>query len=280
VIDRTPKPCHHKIANHQHGNYQTYVSDRCRCLPCAFAYSEYNSWQNDRKAAGKVNHVPDRRAREHVAALRNAGWRVNFIVAETGVSKWTIQHLLTGKPRMIQVATERRILALDIDTQADRSILVDATGTRRRVQALIALGWPVQTIQKMAGLGDHALFIITGGQAQCFTTTRDTIRDLYDKLWNTPPPPSPAAVKAKKRAEQRGYAPPLAWDDDNIDDPNATPNTGDAQRDAESREAERLALWKRGMTDRQIAAATGRHHDAIRRWRLRNGLPSQERRAS
>jgi len=31
---------------------------------------------------------------------------------------------------------------------------------------------------------------------------------------------------ATRRAAARGWAPPLAWDDDTIDDPNATPDLG------------------------------------------------------
>ena len=33
LINRTPQPCHHKKANHQHGTYVTYTQDRCRCWP-------------------------------------------------------------------------------------------------------------------------------------------------------------------------------------------------------------------------------------------------------
>ncbi|WP_295694431.1 hypothetical protein, partial [Lapillicoccus sp.] len=49
------------------------------------------------------------------------------------------------------------------------------------------------------------------------------VRQVYDRLSMTPGP-SPTA---RARAAARGYAPPLAWDDDTIDDPRALPDLGD-----------------------------------------------------
>ncbi len=40
-VDRTPKPCLHKIADHQHGTYACYTLDACRCAPCCEAVKAY-----------------------------------------------------------------------------------------------------------------------------------------------------------------------------------------------------------------------------------------------
>jgi hypothetical protein len=50
----------------------------------------------------------------------------------------------------------------------------------------------------------------------------DAIARVYDALWNQPGP----SDKGRRRAAKLGYAPPVAWDDETIDDPAAVPNLG------------------------------------------------------
>lgn len=47
---------------------------------------------------------------------------------------------------------------------------------------------------------------------------------FYDSHWDKPAPEGFAATYAKNLAAKRGYLPPMAWDDDSIDDPAAKPN--------------------------------------------------------
>jgi lambda repressor-like predicted transcriptional regulator len=187
---------------------------------------------SDRRAAGLTSLVPDTRARQHAKRLREAGWRIETLVAQTGVSKWTWNHLTTGtEPRRIHVRTEKRILAFAVDTNADRGVLVDSTGTRRRMGALMTQGWSVRHIQARAGIGDHTLFAALHKQGPCLASTRDAVKVVYEQLWDKEPPATTpyqraAATKRKRDAERNGYAPPMAWDDETIDDPAAEPDYG------------------------------------------------------
>jgi hypothetical protein len=59
---------------------------------------------------------------------------------------------------------------------------------------------------------------------------------LYDELWDQPPPEGThrdkiAASRARNRAAAHGWPPPLAWDDDTIDDPDVVPNPTGADLD-------------------------------------------------
>ena len=98
---------------------------------------------------------------------------------------------------------------------------VDATGTRRRIHALMRLGWPADR------LGAH--LAVSGAAVREWTYTskvrRSTaarVAELYDRLCWTPGP----STKTRARAVAAGWPPPLAWDDDTIDDPKARPSTG------------------------------------------------------
>src|SRR5262249_22050368 len=66
---------------------------------------------------------------------------------------------------------------------------------------------------------------------QVTAATARAVSDLYDRLWNQPPPGHDqrtriAASRARRHAERQGWVPPLAWDDDQIDCPNGRPAEG------------------------------------------------------
>lgn len=101
--------------------------------------------------------------------------------------------------------------------------LIDATGTHRRIQALSALGHTYDAIA-------HACFwaerrnvsdVLTRSTVQ--PGTRDRVTAAYDQLSMKVPPPSRARTLARSRAARLGWLPPLALDDDRIDDPTYRP---------------------------------------------------------
>ena len=97
-------------------------------------------------------------------------------------------------------------------------VMVDATGTKRRLRALARIGWSFVHVAAELGVSRAAVqqYLANG---QVYQTTAARIADLYDRWWDQPGP----SVRAACRAERRGWPPPLAWDDDEIDDPAATP---------------------------------------------------------
>jgi len=109
----------------------------------------------------------------------------------------------------------------------------DPTGTRRRILALGMLGWPHHRVAIDAGLTTRQVQRIAAGKGGAVhVKTATAIRDVYDALSMKPAP------RGTNRAEKVGRAlvvraavanggfVPLAWDDDAIDDPNATPDLG------------------------------------------------------
>lgn len=102
---------------------------------------------------------------------------------------------------------------------------VPVIGTRRRIQALQALGWSRAEIARRMGYGGQ------GGELRAIMATSSTVNRataakveaVYAELSMTRPT-GQGAARARTRAARHGYAPPLAWDD--IDDPNERPNYG------------------------------------------------------
>ena len=86
--------------------------------------------------------------------------------------------------------------------------------------------------------------------------TARAVEDLYDRAWQGPRRPSTAS---RRRAVTAGWAPPLAWDDDTIDDPAASPaGVRSAADDRPDRHAT-ADLAAIGCTTAEIAAI--RHVD-------------------
>lgn len=112
--------------------------------------------------------------------------------------------------------------------RAGRPLLVDATGTIRRMRALRRLGWSSAAIAKRAGRSKQWAQGLTRNRKVSRATAK-TIRTLCDELSMSIPPARTrgelaSMVRARKHAERQGWPAPLAWDDDTIDDPAAMPS--------------------------------------------------------
>jgi hypothetical protein len=112
---------------------------------------------------------------------------------------------------------------------ASQSDLVqtDATGTVRRLQALVAAGWPVLYIAAELGMFPTAVSHLMRRRFITLRTAR-RVAAVYDQLWSVDPATHGATPKgilrARNLASAMGWAPAAAWDDDTIDDPAAHPD--------------------------------------------------------
>lgn len=109
----------------------------------------------------------------------------------------------------------------------DKTALVDGTGTRRRLQALAALGWSARAIAERYGHSTDAVSTWVRAERINRATAKKVAR-WYDDLSMTLPPTRNkferySVGSTKGRAKRAGWFPPLAWDDETIDDPNVTP---------------------------------------------------------
>lgn len=310
AIDRTPKPCLHKVAKHQHGTYVMAKLDGCRCLPCSTATSEYNAARTRAQAYGTWSpYVDARPAAQHLRALSAAGMGWKRAAAAAGVPESSVYPLLYGKPdrnggkprTKARRTTVEAILAVPMPTLDDlgETVIVDGTGTRRRLQALITLGWSVQRLAAHRGLDRQALDGALSQRSVQARTAR-AVRALYDALWDqspdaTTPGEARGITLAKRRAAQMSWAPPLAWDDDTIDDPDALPaHLAEGATDGVDHAAVELAIggtrvtltraerWlaverlaREGLSDNAIAKRLGVTDRTILRDRQDLGIDSQ-----
>lgn len=109
---------------------------------------------------------------------------------------------------------------------------VDPTGTMRRVQALAAIGWSLTEVARRLGTEPCVVqAICRGDRTRVYRRTAERVRAVYDQLSMTPRIGTDersriSVTMTLSLAKANCWAPPLAWDDDTIEDPAATPYVG------------------------------------------------------
>ncbi|WP_329217427.1 hypothetical protein [Streptomyces microflavus] len=173
-------------------------------------------------------------ARQHVLTIRaNTGMSLANLAAVTGVGIGTLQHLIygcTGYPPARQIRPESSTALLGYWPTLDDYIngaVVDATGTRRRMQALATMGWVSAAVQKRIDfISVRAVSNLKGRDLVTARVAR-AVRDFYQTVCGSPAEAhgvAPAVAKqARSHARKNQWAGPSTWDDDTIDDPQATP---------------------------------------------------------
>lgn len=108
-----------------------------------------------------------------------------------------------------------------------RPLQVNAVGSQRRIRALQCLGWSMSAIAAHVGFSESWVgMLLRVKHVKPATAAR--VAELYDDLSMRLPETTTrdqkaAVTKARRYAERAGWAPPLAWDDEAIDDPDARP---------------------------------------------------------
>lgn len=211
--------------DHLHGRTVTcYKTHRCRCQPCRDRCARVEREKYAKKKAGTYRPmVTGARAAAWVLYLEREGMTQKAICARAGVSDVTVRRLVNGIGEKILASTERAILAVKPVPCAQAGGRVDATGTRRRLGALMMLGYT--GVELSARLGKSRGVVCNYlHQTMVIESTRDAVIELYDELSMTIPPETVERRKAKTWAEKAGHVPPLCWDEDTIDDPGAEPD--------------------------------------------------------
>jgi len=170
--------------------------------------------------------------REHVLALRAAGMGSRRICEISGVARSVLQALINGRRKYdwrpsvrISAANAEALLAVPLTVA--RGARVDATGTTRRLRALVAIGYTQAYLCRAIGVtptNGSPLFI--GSRTQVLRSTAEAVTSVYNALSMRPGP----SASARNRAATLNWAPPLAWDEETIDLPGATAERGDTER--------------------------------------------------
>ena len=219
-----------------HGSLSRYRFHGCRCELCANESASYLRNRRLAIAAGTWQPYADAEpVRQHILRLHEAGFTNNRIAELAGLtSVWTVQTFLTPRgrrPRKHRSSHETAARILAIQPEDATPGMVDSTGTRRRIQALIAAGWPLASVARTAGHHTSNMAGILRRPLIRRTTAAD-FAAAYEALSCRAPARAgvtkQAMARSRNRAAVHKWPPPRYWVKfpDAIDDPHFTPEYG------------------------------------------------------
>ena len=271
------RDCLHVRVRHQHGTRAAYVQDRCGCGPCTAANTEAERRRAKAIAYGTWRGLVDAAAvRAHVQSLREQGLSLKRIAQLSGVGQGTLNALVYGEPSrrrpplaQVRADTQRRLLAVRFQPAAVAAgRRVDATGTRRRLQALATLGWSVTSLAARSELAVRTLRRALTSTTVTAQTARAVGR-LYDQLRaelarHRTPGEQAAAARTKATAQRAGWRGPLAWDD--IDhDPDELDEAAALEQPGSPAARVDVVAVERAMRGEQLPLTALERRDAVAR---------------
>lgn len=198
----------------------------CRHPGCVDANKRYcKQYRVTRYTTGRrrVDAAPYAAIARRYAA---AGWSHSEMAALAGCSETVFHDLLNGCTRLSPTTAARISAMPPRPERMGSAAYVDATGTRRRAQALHRIGHEVQAMAAALGIhAGHLSRIVRGRHKRVLSSTAAAMKALYDE-WQSQPGPS---EESRQRATLLGWRDPLWWEDmGDIDDPAFDPDKADA----------------------------------------------------
>jgi transcriptional regulator with XRE-family HTH domain len=197
----------------------------------------------------------------------------------SGVCRSLVGAIISGRKQRISQKTEDAILGVpmpDNDLSANRNGLVDATGARRRLQALAIQGFSVSFLAGRTSLSHLTVEEVRSGvRLQVTGAVNRKIADVCETYWNADPLAcglSKAPVERTRRwAREKNWIPLAAWDEETISDPQAHPNhlLSETPRYVVLVENTQELMEQQGYTLEQAADRQGVTVNAIQKARAR-----------
>lgn len=189
----------------------------CRCSKCGPAGRKATKLRR----AGHGGFTSVQPVADLLTRLKDEGWTDQSLADCIGnIQSGEVCRLRRGIPSRIRKVTAQRILQAKFDVMRPTTI-VPIIGSRRRVQALMRMGWSIRDISDATGVKYMTIhnLIDTSGRDRKGVQLRlhEIIREHYEKVSGT----VGSSTRSRNIAIQKVWAPPLAWDD--IDDPEEEP---------------------------------------------------------
>lgn len=170
--------------------------------------------------------------------LMGFGLGMKRIAVLAGVSNSTLGKILYGDPSRNmrpRVRVERhvhdRVMAVEASIEnLGRTVCVDGLGTRRRLQALVYIGYSQSYLAGRIGMAPSNFLRTIAEPSRrkwrndVHAETARAVAALYVELQNRPRVGTDqrsriSVSRAKRHARLNGWLPPAAWDEELMDDP-------------------------------------------------------------
>lgn len=224
-----------------HNALTCYTDYKCRLPECVRRYNERNTARLRAHKDGTWNRFVDAEpVRQHLLALLAEDVSPYTVAITVGASKQTVHGILhpnraknRGRQQRINPELAAKILA--VTPENCRRGRVSSAGTIRRMQALVAAGWPLKEIAARSGIS-HCNVSRQLRNEIVLASTAKAVADTYSKLARLKPErhgvTKTQAKRARNWAARQGWARVSYWAErmDVIDDPDFEPMHGVTRR--------------------------------------------------
>jgi lambda repressor-like predicted transcriptional regulator len=193
----------------------------CPCPPCRNAENAYDKRRRFLNQTGRTLRVDTAPVAAHLRGLFAAGAGWTQLAAISDCSTSTIHNLLAEKNPQCRRTTANKILAIQPGDAIPEHRGVPAIGTIRRIRALMAQAHTCKAISASCRIDHSTVTDLLVGRSDVVTLgLANRVADGYRALSRS----SGTSTRSLNRARREGWAPPAAWDDDTIGDPDAHPD--------------------------------------------------------
>lgn len=193
----------------------------CPCPACRAAECAYDKRRRYLNATGRNLMVDTAPVAQHIRAVFEAGAGWAQLAAITGCSTSTLHGIRTGRITSCRRSTASKILAAQIGDAIPAGRMVPAVGSIRRLHALLAAAHSCKAIT-LASTVEHSMIsdLVNERVSTVKLHVAERIADGFRQLAGT----TGSSARSRNRAMRNNWAPPAAWDDGAVDDPNAHPD--------------------------------------------------------
>ena len=174
-------------------------------------------WRLER-GRGLYRTVSADTVREHLRDLLRGEASLRGIAEVSGVPTSVVARISSGQQPTVTRRVSSALMKItphDLTARPNAAGFVPKVGAVRRIRALQAIGHCARDIADATTLTEREVYLVVNQAGRWITQARwEAVAQAYDRLSMTPG----HSVKARSIAAAAGYPPPLAWDDDAIDD--------------------------------------------------------------
>lgn len=170
---------------------------------------------------------PEKAAKKIEEFLRG-GASVQTIANAAGLHATVLHRIRAGRIDLIERETQNKILKAKPQVGPHISVV----GTRRRLQAMAALGYSLTDVEDATGVKSPLITNIrTGKNVSTAPETAAAIKEFYEIIEDTPAADSATSRRAVAFADKYNWAPPSAWKGLDIEDPSVVPGEYDGDQE-------------------------------------------------
>jgi hypothetical protein len=216
--------------------------------------------------------------RQHILDLQAAGLTPTRIARLAGMSHTNITDFLHASPS--QGRGRKRHTTPEVAEKILAVQPLTTVGTFRRIQALVAIGWPIRQIAARADVSARWIVSLRPETVVNLVTAKK-IAAAYNELRDLNPEKNGVwpghASRSRQRAKANRWPPPKYWADrmDDIDDPHFQPMYGVTRGELLAHDAREL-MRVSGLTCEQAAERLGVTKAHLYQELTRHPQPEQE----